>query len=1307
MFPVVLQASDRDGDGLLDQQDILPTLPIYEQHVLQVGTFQTCLLERNELDCWARDGRFRVPPLGLVDPFNVANRFDRSTCVLDQQGAKCVGDSNVVNPPGLSNPTQIAVGDTHACALDDTGVVCWGQDSWGKVSDAPTGLTNPVQLDAGKNFTCVLDGYDLKCWGGDDGNLANGHDSGGKVPDDLGPVEAFSAGSWSICAIQTGGNLRCWGHNYGAQPALTNVKMVSAGAYHACAIADEGLKCWGPGHSWTNWGQYSVPADLVNAKWVSAGHYHTCAVVEKEDVRCFGRDWAGLLVPADTDGDGKNDVRDTDNDDDGFVDWNDYAPYDPSISVAADEDGDAFLDHLDNCPNTFNPDQLDTDGDGQGDACDADDDNDGLTDDEELARGTNPLNTDSDGDGVSDLTDDFPNDPNQSSDQDGDGIADGLDNCPSAANSNQADFDNDGEGDACDADDDNDGVPDVDDLFPFDPTRNLDADADGVDDSTDNCPLTANPDQLDFDLDGYGDACDEDDDNDGVVDGQDDLPFDPSESIDSDGDGIGNNADALPFVNDPYPYRLDVGTLKTCLINRGEIDCFGMAGVAPVPLGWRNPTEISMEGFFTRSFCLLTDDGVQCSAADGGFAGDNSAFRSVPPLSNPTQISVGERHACVIDDTGVVCWGDDAGGQLVVPPVIEAPLHLSAGSQGACVVDLKAAGTEVVCWGSQTLADVPPLQDPIAVSAGGTTACAVLQDKTVQCWGDQSQWDVAMPAGLTGVLQIDSSLLGHCARTADTVACWGNNLYGQLSVPALGKTAWVAVGNAHSCALLEQAPGRVDADLVCWGADHPDLSTISHEVLQVADTDGDGLLDHLDRDNDNDGVLDVDDFAPYDPLQSEWIDSDADGVVDQLDNCPGTSNASQTDNDGDGQGDACDVDDDNDGISDADEIAAGTDPAESDTDQDGYPDNEDLFPLDAGEWQDSDSDGVGDNGDNCPLLENPDQADLDGDDIGDDCDEDTDGDGTLDLVDAFPLDASEDTDTDGDQIGNNADPDDDGDLVNDDEDLFPLDRLEWADNDGDLIGDNADLDDDNDGTLDVDDVFPLDSEEQLDSDGDGVRNNADPDDDGDYVTDASDRYPLDAASHGYALAFVPNDEVTLDATLVAEDVGLGLSFYLNDASDAEIGVVTHSNPQNNISQTWRFYVAAGEVRLHAIWVGAGNELVAELDSPLGPLEVSSWILLEVDTEGDLDLSVRGTYEASLIGEPAVGPAVLPSQAVRLGSGTMHGYVSRATMIDRNTGRLMLQWDFAQQCIGSRSGPALDRSGLLLDGTVSGAVVIEH
>ena len=71
----------------------------------------------------------------------------------------------------------------------------------------------------------------------------------------------------------------------------------------------------------------------------------------------------------------------------------------------------------------------------------------------------------------------------------------------------------------------------------------LDSDGDGVFVWADNCPDVSNKDQADNDGKEGGDACDTDDDNDGIDDSADDFPLDPNEDTDTDGNGIGNNAD--------------------------------------------------------------------------------------------------------------------------------------------------------------------------------------------------------------------------------------------------------------------------------------------------------------------------------------------------------------------------------------------------------------------------------------------------------------------------------------------------------------------------------------------------------------------------------------------------------------------------------------------------------------------------------------------------------------------------------------------------------------------------------------------
>jgi Thrombospondin type 3 repeat len=73
----------------------------------------------------------------------------------------------------------------------------------------------------------------------------------------------------------------------------------------------------------------------------------------------------------------------------------------------------------------------------------------------------------------------------------------------------------------------------------------LDIDKDGILNSIDNCPLVANPDQIDKDLNGKGDAC-EDRDLDGVIDASDNcLAVANPNQLDSDGDKAGDACDSL------------------------------------------------------------------------------------------------------------------------------------------------------------------------------------------------------------------------------------------------------------------------------------------------------------------------------------------------------------------------------------------------------------------------------------------------------------------------------------------------------------------------------------------------------------------------------------------------------------------------------------------------------------------------------------------------------------------------------------------------------------------------------------------
>jgi hypothetical protein len=149
-------------------------------------------------------------------------------------------------------------------------------------------------------------------------------------------------------------------------------------------------------------------------------------------------------------------------------------------------------------------------------------------------------------------------------------------------------------------------------------------------------------------------------------------------------------------------------------------------------------------------------------------------------------------------------------------------------------------------------------------------------------------------------------------------------------------------------------------------------------------------------------------------------------------------------------------------------------PAETDTDGDGVIDSLDAFPSDATEWIDTDSDLVGNN-----------------------TDTDDDGDTVLDVDDVFPLLSSESSDADGDGFGDNAD-------------VFPSDPENAFDIDGNGLGDFTEIDADKDGVANDVDFRPFDASEWFDIDGDGIGNNTDLDDDGDGVADTVDVAPTNA-----------------------------------------------------------------------------------------------------------------------------------------------------------------------------------------------------
>ena len=263
----------------------------------------------------------------------------------------------------LSGILQIAAGESHTCALTSGGnVKCWGYNSLGRLGDNTTTsrdapvdvvtsssdtdpLTGIVQISAFGASTCALtSGGNVRCWGhesnGELGNDCNTSCPGKRYPVNvvasdgsaslLSGIVQISGGEYHICALTSGGNVKCWGRGqYGrlgngatsnkdapvnvtvtGTTALTGIVGISTGQDHSCALKSAGgVVCWGEGDNGrlgnNGTSDQSRPVDvltstsgnpaLANIAQIGLGESHSCAVTNAGLVLCWGKGSVGQL----------------------------------------------------------------------------------------------------------------------------------------------------------------------------------------------------------------------------------------------------------------------------------------------------------------------------------------------------------------------------------------------------------------------------------------------------------------------------------------------------------------------------------------------------------------------------------------------------------------------------------------------------------------------------------------------------------------------------------------------------------------------------------------------------------------------------------------------------------------------------------------------------------------------------------------------------------------------------------------------------------------------------------------------------
>ena len=789
-----------------------------------------------------------------------------------------------------------------------------------------------------------------------------------------------------------------------------------------------------------------------------------------------------------------------------------------------DTDNDGIPDSDDAFPN--NPDESeDTDGDGIGDNTDPDIDGDGISNEDEQAAGTDPSDgtvvpTDSDSDGLVDAVD---------PDDDNDGISD-EDEKENGSDPTSPDTDGDGL---------NDGLETS---LGTDPT-NSDSDGDGIDDDQElENQINPNDPDSDTDDDGISDAQELEDgtnplspdtDSDTVIDSEDDLPLDPTETTDTDGDGIGDNTD--PDIDGDG------------ISNEDE----QAAGTDPSD-GTVVPTDSDEDGLVD---IIDTDDD------NDGTLDSQDDFPTDPNETTDT------------DDDGL---GDNAD--------TDDDNDGTPDSQDAFPTDPNET-TDTDGDGIGNNNDTDDDND-------GVSDAQELEDGTDSTTDDTDNdgipdSDDAFPNNPDESEDTDGDGIGD--NTDPDIDGDGISNEDEQAAGTDPSDGTVVPTDSDSDGLVDAVDpdddndGISDEDEKENGSDptSPDtdgdglndgLETSLGTDPTNSDSDGDGIDDDQelenqinpndpDSDTDDDGISDAQELEDgTNPLSP---DTDSDTVIDSEDDLP-LDPTETTDTDGDGIGDNTDPDIDGDGISNEDEQAAGTDPSDgtvvptdsdedglvdiidTDDDNDGTLDSQDDFPTDPNETTDTDDDGLGDNAD----TDDDNDGVTDTQELEDGTNPlspDTDGDGISDNDDDLPNDPAETTDTDGDGIGNNLDSDDDNDGIADTEDLDNdndsyTDQDEQAagtdpydpedipsDFDQDGVSDVTDTDDDNDGVVDSQDAFPLDPNETADTDGDGIGDNQDPVNDLDQDNNSESIEIPERASYGISPnGDGRNDELILD-----------------------------------------------------------------------------------------------------------------------------------------------------------------------------------
>lgn len=136
-----------------------------------VSDNKACALSDEGLTCWG-GSYLETPPPNTVSQPSKLEMSSRHACLMDQFGFVCWGELATLAlevPRGLEQPGRVmdfALGSSRTCAiLDDGSIECWGTDF--ESSGPPPKTKTATSILGRAGLFCALDKTGVHCWGGD------------------------------------------------------------------------------------------------------------------------------------------------------------------------------------------------------------------------------------------------------------------------------------------------------------------------------------------------------------------------------------------------------------------------------------------------------------------------------------------------------------------------------------------------------------------------------------------------------------------------------------------------------------------------------------------------------------------------------------------------------------------------------------------------------------------------------------------------------------------------------------------------------------------------------------------------------------------------------------------------------------------------------------------------------------------------------------------------------------------------------------------------------------------------------------